>query len=712
MKKIICTLFVFVILLSCSKQIKDQKALEKTVPKTTQFKNQYDGKRWVDNEVLVQWNTKDEKSMRLMGASVKRTIFTKAMRNFHSTPVDILNVVDVQAAIDILKKNLNVKSVSPNWIVTKQDYPNDSLYLTNDLWGMKDIGAATAWATNIGSQKIYVADIDEGAAYYHPDLGPNLDVPHSYDFLHHDSTIFDFADHHGTHTAGTIGGAGNNSIGVIGVCPQVTIVQEKFLEGSGPLSAAIEAIDYSIMLKVDSGFHFVAMSNSWGYQGDSTVALSDAINRARLADILFVCAAGNNNSNNDIINFYPANHKIDNVISVGAKDISGNKASFSNYGLSVHLFAPGVNVWSTGYDGSANPIYVAFSGTSMATPHVAGACALYASGHQSAHYSEIKAAILNSTRKEQAFQGKCLTGGTLDVSTFTQGNNDVYTPRPILPRPFVDFTPPPAVANLRTTNITDNFISIAWDSVSDPESGIYFYGIIIKQSGIEYQQISTFYRFLNEGGLSPGVEYSFTVYQINKQGLVSPGTEIKVTTTGTKDVIAPTKVVVTITAIKPTEIDYDWTDATDNVKVSAYQIEGLNVAGNWGFGGTWVASDYPAGGLLHNDTYWFHVRAFDPAGNYAQWSDTVWATTGDTTFIPPPPPPPTDTVINSFSGINKMLSWQVTPAGAVEIQRSQKRNEGFSTIITVSATSYQILIKPKKWYRIKYGTKISQAIQL
>src|SRR5690606_1467341 len=172
---------------------------------------------------------------------------------------------------------------------------------------------------------------------------------------------------HGTHVAGTIGAVTNNHLGVAGVNWETRIMALKFLSasGSGTTAGAIRAIEYAIA----NGANI--MNNSWGGGGFSR-ALEDAIREAHDAGILFVAAAGNSSQNNDTNPFYPASYDVPNVMSVMATDQDDDKAGCSHFGLaSVGLGAPGVGILSTTPGGS----FDSFNGTSMASPHVAGAAA-------------------------------------------------------------------------------------------------------------------------------------------------------------------------------------------------------------------------------------------------------------------------------------------------------------------------------------------------
>ncbi|NDD93079.1 hypothetical protein EBZ37_13485 [bacterium] len=239
-----------------------------------------------------------------------------------------------------------------------------------------------------------------------------IDDVHGWNFAAKSSNSSDDQGH-GSHCAGTIGGSGNNSIGVAGVNWQVTMMPVKFLDaqGGGTLQGAVEAINYARTMGAK------IMSNSWG-GGGASQALKEAIEKARDAGILFVAAAGNDGTDNDSRPVYPAAYPVENVLAVSAVDNQGGLADFSNFGKkTVHVAAPGVNVMSSTKGSS----YRSLSGTSMACPHVSGVGALLLSINPSMSYSELKERIMKTSQPLASVRRKVVSRGM--VSAYNAINN-------------------------------------------------------------------------------------------------------------------------------------------------------------------------------------------------------------------------------------------------------------------------------------------------
>jgi subtilisin family serine protease len=356
-------------------------------------------------------------------------------------------------AMRALREDPSVEFVEPNWIVQHAATSNDPYYTNGTLWGMygdntspaNQYGsrAGEAWARGADCSNVVIGIIDEGYMYTHPDLAANafrnpgetagngldddgngyVDDVYGWDFDGNNNTVFDgVGDDHGTHVAGTIGGVGGNSQGVAGVCWSVKLLNAKFLGGQGGTTAnAILAVDYFTDLKIRHNLNLVATNNSWGGGGYSQ-GLRDAIERANAAGILFVAAAGNSGSDNDATASYPSGYDNTNIIAVAALASNGTLASYSQYGATtVDIGAPGSSIMSTvpvRSKGKTVASYASYSGTSMATPHVTGAVALYAARNPGASATQIRNAIFSSATPTASLAGKVATGGRLNVESF------------------------------------------------------------------------------------------------------------------------------------------------------------------------------------------------------------------------------------------------------------------------------------------------------
>jgi subtilisin family serine protease len=248
----------------------------------------------------------------------------------------------VPAAIAALQANPAVAYAEPNWIYRAEAIPNDPRY--SQLWGLGKINVAGAWNTTTGSAAVKVAVVDTGIATDHLDLSANV-VP-GFDFVQGDADPRDF-NGHGTHVAGTIGARGNNGVGVTGVDWQVSLMPVRVLDASGSGSNANVAGGFAYACS-----HGAAVVNaSLGGTGYSQ-AMRDTIGSAACANTLFVVAAGNEGVSDDSVPHYPCNYgsapdNLANVICVAATGQTDALAGFSNYGQSVDLAAPGVNIPST-----------------------------------------------------------------------------------------------------------------------------------------------------------------------------------------------------------------------------------------------------------------------------------------------------------------------------------------------------------------------------
>ncbi len=344
-----------------------------------------------------------------------------------------------------LKGRFDVLDIEPNYIVRAINTPNDPFF--SSLWAMlntahpgADIHATSAWNVSTGSAANVIGVVDTGVDYTHPDLAGNMwSAPTAFTVTvgaapgvqgraitcpagsHGFNAILFTCDpmddnFHGTHVSGTIGAVGNNSTGVVGVNWTTRIMALKFLDstGSGTTADAVNAIDFAVQTKAafsaTGAANVRVLSNSWGGGGASN-SLSQEIAAANAAEMLFVAAAGNSANNNDVGPFFPASYALPNVVAVAATTETDGLATFSNYGpMTVHLGAPGTNIFSTFLGGG----YGGASGTSMATPHVAGAAMLVLSACNLST-KDLKSAILNNVDALASLSGLVVTGGRLNV---------------------------------------------------------------------------------------------------------------------------------------------------------------------------------------------------------------------------------------------------------------------------------------------------------
>jgi subtilisin family serine protease/subtilisin-like proprotein convertase family protein len=226
---------------------------------------------------------------------------------------------------------------------------------------------------------------------------------------------------HGTNVAGILGASGNNGLGVAGVDWNVQIMPLKFIgaDGYGSVSNFIEALSYAVA-------HGAKITNNSWEGAPYSQALYDAFLNAQEHGVLSVVAAGNEGTNIDAVPNYPASlsTSLNSVVAVAATTNTDQLAPFSNYGPhSVALAAPGVNILSTMPDGK----YEAMSGTSMATPEVAGAMALVWGEHPTWNYTQVINQVLSTTDKLPSLKGKVETGGRLDLAAAVGWNLSTRT---------------------------------------------------------------------------------------------------------------------------------------------------------------------------------------------------------------------------------------------------------------------------------------------
>jgi subtilisin family serine protease len=307
--------------------------------------------------------------------------------------------LDLARAAQAYRALPEVIYAEPDWVVSLSLVPDDPFFSSSgtwgqgygDLWGPPIVNAPTAWDTATGAG-ITIAVVDSGIDATHPELAGQLwtnpgeiaangidddlngfvDDVKGWDFLDDDDNPDD-VNGHGTHVAGTAVAAGNNGVGVIGMAfgARAMPVRAFGLDGTAVTSDLVESVIYAAENGAD------ILNASWS--GDASQALSDAIATARALGVVVVAAAGNDSKSTTGVT--PANEP--GVITVSATDPLDQAAIFTNFGSDVNLAAPGVDILSAksskavGIGGATVASnYLRLSGTSMATPHVAGAAAV------------------------------------------------------------------------------------------------------------------------------------------------------------------------------------------------------------------------------------------------------------------------------------------------------------------------------------------------
>ncbi|MEY4667924.1 MAG: hypothetical protein RL518_623 [Pseudomonadota bacterium] len=357
---------------------------------------------------------------RLAVVSEKHALHTES-----AAPIEVDEVDIERQCARILEANRGIPlHCEANVLRFLMRAPNDPLL--PDLYGLTRMDAPNAWEITTGSPNVLVAVVDTGIYYNHSDLIGNIAVNtqeilgngidddangyiddyFGYDFYDGDGDPAD--EHgHGTHCAGIVGARGDNGVGAVGINWSVGILPVRAL---GPYGGGSDAdVAAGIQYAVHRGASIVSLSLGGAY---SSTVLDNAIQYARDAGVLVVAAAGNDATDNDIVPSYPASTPLENIVAVAATDSADHLASFSNYGVqSVDVAAPGSRILSTYLAGQ----FTTISGTSMATPYVAGVAALMKAANPALGYADLKYALMASSDQLVGLQGKVGSGGRINA---------------------------------------------------------------------------------------------------------------------------------------------------------------------------------------------------------------------------------------------------------------------------------------------------------
>lgn len=405
-------------------------------------------------------------------------------------------------AIEGLKRNPNVTVVEPDVEIHAIDHDlvDDSDAELINSWGVRHSGAGNVHAAGNRGAGVKVAIIDTGIDYTHPDLSANY--AGGDDFVN-DTESFDDTDPsddngHGTHVAGTIGGL-DNGFGVVGMAPEVDIYALKVLNsaGSGSFSGVIAALQWC----VDNGIDVT--NNSYGSSQDPGTIVQAAFDNSTAAGVLHIAAAGNSGNprgkGNNI--GYPARYG--SVVATTAIDTNDNRASFSSTGPAAEIAAAGVAVNSTRLGGG----YVQYNGTSMASPHVAGAAALVIAsgvvGPQAVRDRLTQTAIdLGSSGRDSQFGFGLLNADEAAVA------------------PAAPIDPPAAASNPSPTDGAANVsvaAALSWAAGADAQSHDVYFGTNPSPGLTEFQGNQTSTGF-DPGALANSTTYYWRVDEVNVVG--------------------------------------------------------------------------------------------------------------------------------------------------------------------------------------------------
>ena len=294
---------------------------------------------------------------------------------FQGVAVQIPQNVE-QEFVRILKLNPTVSLIEKD-----QVFKSNATTQTNATWGLdrsdqRNLPLNSTYNADGNAQGVPVYVVDTGVLASHQDFAGRVKA--GYTAVSDGNGTTD-CNGHGTHVAGTIAGT------KYGIAKSASIIPVRVLDcnGSGTTSTVIAGLDWVASQNPRNAVVNLSLG------GGTSTALDDAINRVVNKDIVVVVAAGNNNA--DACNYSPS--RVPAAITVGATTNQDQRANYSNYGKCLDVFAPGSNITSDWY--SSNTATATASGTSMASPHVAGLAAILRAIYTGENVSQITNRILN-----------------------------------------------------------------------------------------------------------------------------------------------------------------------------------------------------------------------------------------------------------------------------------------------------------------------------
>lgn len=402
----------------------------------------------------VESSVSDEELLRDVYAKM-----SKHEKRLHRTHVLKLNGADLEKEIERLKSNRDVEFVEPNYVYTTSYTPSDPLY--NEQWSHLNTQAEQAWDLTRGASDVVIAVIDSGVDHLHEDLKQNIwkdaqgnpgrdfvdintagytsqgfELIDGEDYTVVDDDPMDY-NGHGTHVAGIVA-APDNGVGVIGAAPGTKIMSLRAgfsMTKSGREYGLLDSVSIinAINYAADNGADIINMSFG---SSQSSAATEAALNKAYDKGVVLIAAAGNTALSSLR---YPAAYE--KVIAVANTDRSDKRSPLSTHGRWVEVAAPGQSILSTyptGRTDTTTPGYKALSGTSMASPYVAGVAGLVLSKNPQFTPDQVKAALLSGVDAPNSMTDRLIGTGRINALKAVQADPTQAVPLATITTPGFD----------------------------------------------------------------------------------------------------------------------------------------------------------------------------------------------------------------------------------------------------------------------------------
>ncbi len=528
-----------------------------------------------------------------------------------------------------LRNDPRVLAVVPDAKIKASDWPADPP--DDPRFGDQDdldqINVPESWPITTGDPNVVVAVIDSGVDLTHPDL-VGVDVVDPRNEIWNNTDVTDDAGH-GTHVAGTIFAQTDNGEGIAGIAPTSSLMPIKVLDefGFGSFSDLLDAVDWART----HGADIINMSLGGDLDPEQVALVQPTFSAARSAGILTVAASGNTGT--PLIEYPAALHG---VVSVGAVDGSDVLADFSTFNRGVDIAAPGVETLSTAFGD-----YERASGTSMATPHVAGGAALVWSARPGLEVAELEAVIrTSSVDLGEPGRDNSYGSGRLDVlAALTEP----------VPDPLPDLEPAPGITDPLTFTFTSptstvtqsgSTYTVAWTASHEVIAGQLVrtqWNLISGSCPDEFefpddQVVLDFVTPTLDTGLSAGACYRWTVLGIDEEGqlAITSSAAVKVVDRIKPTIKSRSPKANATGVVRSASIRVTFSEPVKGVSSSTVRLKNLRT-------GFWVRAKvtYAAGSrtatldptlsMFRNERYGVYVSSTirDPSGN--RLTSTSWS---------------------------------------------------------------------------------------